>query len=107
MLREAADSDSDTLRLLALRIAARWNLSMFLKKEELLTPTATAAELPEYENNTALPSTVVITDDDGPVIVNKDTGDRTRATHTPTTDEPTEDSGTEIPTLNTLATARA
>lgn len=107
MLREAANSDSDMLRLLALRIAARWNQAMFLKKEQLLTPTPAAADLPEYDLNTPLPSTEVITDADGLAVINKDTGARTPATRTPRSDEPAEDSGSEIPTLDTLAPARA
>lgn len=112
MLREAAQSDSDTLRILALRIAARWNLSMFLKKEHLLTPTAAATDLPEYENNTPLPSTVVVHDVDGLAIVDKDTGERTPATHTPLADnapesQSAEDDVEEIPTVDSLAAARA
>lgn len=112
MLREAANSSSDALRLLSLRIAARWNLSMRLQKENLLAPAENAALLPKHDNNTPLPATAVIHEDDAVLVVDAATGKRTPASYQPPT--PAEDlphtdgdDSEDIPTLNDLAAARA
>lgn len=87
LIRHAADGNDDLLRLVHLRIAARWNYAMRLQAETLLQYDPDARELPgDYDDadnamlspTHQIPRTHVVNDDNGLAVVD-DEGNRTPA----------------------------
>lgn len=72
----AAEGTSDYLRLLALRIAIRWNNAMSLLHSDILVDVAGAPEITAVESNQPIPATTVIEENDQVFVVNEATGTR-------------------------------